>query len=305
MRRAPGLWLWTLVVLVSRTLAQQAATAPTTTTQPAASELITLNLPEGVELKTLADYVSKRLDLNIVYSEDVGAQRVVIRTPAKLPRESLLGLLQSALQIRGFALVEGDAPGLKKITALSNLGANARGPGGEKAPGEATAVTLVFHLEHVDPAAVDPIVKIFLTQPGGNSMALSQQRVLVVTDFAANVNRISALVAQIDRAQPSAAVEFVRLEHADASLLAPHLSQLLNSKMSAQGGVVPGAANVDVSFDARTNLQETSTSPSLPAITEMERLAEVLGVARATNLQDISASREFVDRIPIAFARAH
>jgi general secretion pathway protein D len=275
MRRSLGLLLWTLVVLAPRALAQQAATAPATT-QPSIGELITLNVPEGVDLKTLADYVSKRLDLNIVYSEDVGAQRVIIRTPAKLPKESLLGLLQSALQIKGFALVDGDAPGLKKIISVTNLGPNARGPGGEKAGGEVTAVTQVFHLEHVDPVAVDPIVKIFLTQPGGNSMALAQQRVLVVTDFAANVGRIGALVAQIDRPQPAAAVEFVALEHADASLLAPHLSALLNSKMSAQGGAVPGAANVEVSFDARTN-QVAVVGPS-------DRIPEVVSLIHRLDL---------------------
>ncbi|MDB5298880.1 MAG: type secretion system protein GspD, partial [Phycisphaerales bacterium] len=275
MRRSLGLWLWTLVVLAPRALAQQAATAPATT-QPAAGELITLNLSEGVELKTLADYVSKRLDLNIVYSDDVGAQRVVIRTPAKLPKESLIGLLQSALQIKGFALVDGDAPGLKKIIPVTNLGPNARGPGGEKAGGEVTAVTQVFHLEHVDPAALDPIVKIFLTQPGGNSMALAQQRVLVVTDFAANVGRIGALVAQIDRPQPAAAVEFVELEHADAAMLAPHLSALLNSKTGAQGGAVPGAANVEVSFDARTN-QMAVVGPS-------DRIPEVVSLIHRLDL---------------------
>jgi type II secretory pathway component GspD/PulD (secretin) len=269
--------LWALGVVATRAAAQPAtapaATAPATTTGPASSgELITLNLPESVELKTLADYVSKRLDLNIMYSEEVGAQRVAVRTPAKLPKESLLGLLQSAVQIKGFALVDGDAPGLKKIIPVTNLGPNARAPDGAMAGGEATAVTQVFHLEHVDPAAVDPIVKIFLTQPGGNSVALTQQRVLVVTDYATNVRRIGALVEQIDRPKPAAAVEFVKLEHADASLLAPHLSQLLNSKMNAQGGPIPGAANVEVSFDARTN--------QMAVVGPADRIPEVVTLIR-------------------------
>ncbi|MDB5319648.1 MAG: hypothetical protein JWN40_1279 [Phycisphaerales bacterium] len=276
MRRLIGLSLLTLIVLAPRALSQQAATAPATTTPPAAGELITLNLPEGVDLKTLADYVSKRLELNILYSEDVGAQRVVIRTPGKFPKESLLGLLQSALQIKGFALVDGDAPGLKKIIPVTTLGPNARGPDGAKAVGEVTAVTQVFHLEHVDPAALDPLIKIFLTQPGGNSMALTQQRVLVVTDYATNVGRIGALVAEIDRPKPTAAVEFVTLEHTDASLLAPHLTELLNSKMNAQGGVVPGAATVEVSVNARTN--------QIAVVGPADRIPEVVGLIHRLDL---------------------
>src|SRR5258706_4451370 len=270
MRRLLGLWLLMLIVLAPRALPQQATTAPVATTKPAVGELITLNLPEGVELKTLADYVSQRLDLNILYSEDVGAQRVVVRTPGKFPKESLLGLLQSALQIKGFAVVDGAAPGLKKSIPVTNLGPNARGPDGAKAGGEVTAVTQVFHLEHVHPAAVDPIIKIFLTQPGGNSMALTQQRVLVVTDYATNVGRIAALVAEIDRPKPTAAVEFVKLEHADASLLAPHLTELLNSNISAQGGIVPVAASVEVSFNARTN--------QMAVVGPADRIPEVVGL---------------------------
>jgi general secretion pathway protein E len=59
-------------------------------------------------------------------------------------------------------------------------------------------------------------------------------------------------------------------------------------------------------------VQETSIAPSLPEIAEIERLSEALGVPLAGNLNDASASQEFpsaseefVDRIPIAFARAY
>src|SRR5215218_9374653 len=132
MRRSVVLCLWAFTVVVPRALAQP-ATAPVATQPAAAGELITLNLPETVEIRTLADYVSKRLDLNIIYGEDVGAQRVVVRAPAKLPRESLLGLLQSAVQMKGLALVDGEAPGLKKIVAVTSLGPSARLAEGGKA----------------------------------------------------------------------------------------------------------------------------------------------------------------------------
>jgi general secretion pathway protein E len=52
-------------------------------------------------------------------------------------------------------------------------------------------------------------------------------------------------------------------------------------------------------------VEVTSISPSLPEVVAIERLSEALGVPLATNLQDRSPSREFMDRIPIAFARAH
>src|SRR5258706_1692853 len=52
-------------------------------------------------------------------------------------------------------------------------------------------------------------------------------------------------------------------------------------------------------------VEATLIPPSLPEVAQIERLSEALGVPLATNLHDRPASEEFVDRIPIAFARAH
>src|SRR5436305_10927759 len=79
--------------LATPALAQGQALRPATQPAPPAAaaapadDLIALNFPESVEIKVLADYVSRRLDLNIIYGEDVGAQRVILKTPARIPKE--------------------------------------------------------------------------------------------------------------------------------------------------------------------------------------------------------------------------
>ena len=77
---APGVVLGQASQPASRPVARVGA-------QPA-DDLIALNFPESVEIKVLADYVSRRLDLNIIYGEDVGAQRVILRTPARISSSS-------------------------------------------------------------------------------------------------------------------------------------------------------------------------------------------------------------------------
>src|SRR5689334_16370714 len=77
-------------------------------TQPLIPEqsLITLNFPENFELKVLVDYVAQRLSLNILYDEQIASKRITLKTPAEIPKSSLLGLLESALKMKGLALVE-------------------------------------------------------------------------------------------------------------------------------------------------------------------------------------------------------
>jgi general secretion pathway protein D len=83
--------------------------------EPADEGLIQLNLPSTVELKALIDYVSKRLGINIIYDESIGATRVAILSPAKIKKEELLDLLRSALKMSGLELVDGPQAAWKTI----------------------------------------------------------------------------------------------------------------------------------------------------------------------------------------------
>ena len=59
--------------------------------------LIQLNFPETMEVKLLIDYVARRLGMNLVYDDAAVRKKVSILAPAKVPKDSLPGLLQSVL----------------------------------------------------------------------------------------------------------------------------------------------------------------------------------------------------------------
>ena len=84
-------------------------------------ETTQLNLPDQVELKVLISLVSDQLGLQIVYDDKLGNQRVSIKTPREVPTDSLRGILESALQINGLALVEDEQPGWLRIVDAKDL----------------------------------------------------------------------------------------------------------------------------------------------------------------------------------------
>jgi putative transposase len=87
----------------------------------ASPETTQLNLPEQVELRVLISLVSEQLGLQIVFDDKLGGQRVTIKTPREVPTDSLRGILESALQLNGLALVEDDQPGWLRIVEAKDL----------------------------------------------------------------------------------------------------------------------------------------------------------------------------------------
>lgn len=291
------LWLLPCVCFVLATPVPAVAQNPA---QPAAG-MVQLNFPGEVDVKTLVDYVSQRLGLKILYDEQIASKKLSVRAPGEIPVESLQGVLQSALRMKGLALVDADEPGWKRITAVTQLQSIAIPEEAQSAidkHGSATAVTQAFVLKHADAQKVDQTIKPFLTQPGANSIAVKEGNVLVVTDYATNVLRIAKLVELIDLPQVDAVVEFVPVQHTDASSLAQQLQTLVSARSKARGAAATAPATVEVVHDARTNqLVVLGLKPDVEAVLQIAKTLDVsLGVqTEVYQLRNVAAER--VDRL--------
>jgi general secretion pathway protein D len=234
-----------------------AATTATTSTTQVSGDLIQLNFPENTDLKVLIEYVSQRLDVNILYDEQAVAQKITLRSPKPIPVGSLMGLLESALQMKGLLIVDADQHGWKRIVtaaAMQSAAIPSTRPAGTGSARPGAAVTAVFELSHVDLQKAEQALKPFLTQPGGNAVALPERRLLIVTDYASTVERIAQLLDRLDQPRPPVALEFVPVRHLDAQQLAGQVSQLLSLKLKAQGDAAgAGTAAPDITAEPRTN----------------------------------------------------
>ncbi len=252
-----------LLVLATTTLCVSsgglaAQTLPTTQSEQHSDQIL-LTLPENVELKVLIEYISQRLGTNIYYDEQEVNQRVTIKAPTRIPEQSLLPLLESVLQMKGLVLVNAEQPGWKRIAPGNNLVASAQPATGGATTMPTTrpsaAVTQVFALQYVEPSKLDPVIKPFLTQPGGNSMSYAEQRLLIVTDYASNIHRISEMVRLLDQPLRQVSTQFLSVKHVDAQQLASQLTQLLAARQRAQASGTAGAtaAAIEIAVETRTN----------------------------------------------------
>jgi general secretion pathway protein D len=242
-------------VLAAALICTSSIFAETTTTAPATSvaddDLVSLNLPENAPLKVLIEYVSQEFGFNILYDQQIGDQRLTIKAPAKLPRSAVQPLLDSALKMKGLAMVDGGQPGWKRIVALQQAaGVPMTGAAAGQGP---TVITQIFKLKYADAAKLDPLIKPFLTQPGASSFPLPGQELLVVTDYASNMKRVSDLVDSIDQPNQDVAIEFFPVQHADPARLTQQLQQLLSAKLRSEGGDDRQANAVETEYDVRTN----------------------------------------------------
>lgn len=206
----------------------------------AEAELIQFNLPENISLKVLTDFVGQKLGLNIVYDQQLNGRMVTIKAPNALPVTSLRQLLESMLQINGMVLVETDVQGMLRVTQAAQLAEIAAGPfkQGDAVPGGGAGqvISRIFHLKHVDPARVNTVVGPFITTSRGATLVeLPAYDMVIITDFATNMERVVRLVALADQPGRAVVTSFITVEHLAATDLAKQLSTMMDAKGKVQG----------------------------------------------------------------------
>ena len=196
--------------------------------------MIELAFSENVELKVVIDYVAKRLDMNVLYDEQVGGKPVTIKSPGPVPRSSLMGLLQSVLRMKGLVLVDADEPGWKRVVIVGEMGAYAKADGQELTG--ARAVTQVFRLSNLDGKQAEQMVAPLLTRPGGNAIGIPRQPIVIVTDFASNMPRIEQVLNLIDEPRSGVVLRSYTVEHAALTELSRLVQELISARQKAEWG---------------------------------------------------------------------
>ena len=281
--------LLVLAGILSSPAGRTAAAAETPSAAPAAKppagnaaknsleEMVRLNFPDEIELEGLVEYVSHRLNVKILYDESIKGKKIRVRAPGEIPANSLMMVLQCALKIKGMMIVDADVKGWKEIRVADNLAAvAARGKAGEIAQreGAAAAVMQVFVPKYIDVAKIEPIVKPFVSKPGGSLTLVKEAGVLIVTDYAGNVLRMAELIDMLDRPKPDIVTQFVLARNVDAGELAKHLNEILSAQAQARG---QGAeVGVFVSCDTRTN--------QVILVGRRERVDATLGLFRSLDV---------------------
>jgi len=197
----------------------------------------------NADIQTMIKTVSVQTGKNFVVDPRVKA-RVTVISAKKLNADEIYEAFLSVLQVHGFSAVpQGD---LIKIVPDVNA---KQGPvpsyEGTSSKSD-QLVTQVIKVENVPAAQLVPILRPLVPQQG-HLAAYAATNTLIVTDRAANIERLTEIIKGIDRPD-NEEVEVVRLQHASASEVI-RILQSLQSR-AAQAG---GTGGVRFAADERTN----------------------------------------------------
>ncbi|WP_428387989.1 secretin N-terminal domain-containing protein [Mucisphaera sp.] len=216
--------LLALTLLAAGALAQ---TPPQTTAAEPQDGMVTLNFPENIDLKVLIDYVGRRNGINFIYDQNVVSRRVTINAPEAIPTSSLITLLESTLRANNLVLVETEIPNTIRIEAANRPLPTISVLPGEQEARLTQAVTRVFTFQHIAPAEAGAILTPFLSSPQARITPVQGTRLLIITEFGSNMQRLENLSRLIDQPEADLKIESVTVTHTKAADLATRVTQLL------------------------------------------------------------------------------
>ncbi len=268
---------------------------------PAADEpnMVALTFPEDVDLKVLIEYVGKRQGVNFLYDEQLGARKVTIKGPNKIPADSLMTLLGGVLRMKGLAMSPTAVPGMMRIAPVKSLPdiSTAPDPDGEAPPPVAltAVVTRIFGLKHASPKRVASVVKPFLSG-SGSFVELGEHDMILVTDYADKIRRVEGLMALLDRPGREVETRFVPVKHMEATDLSQQVTKILSGRSKARGDAREAGATLLP--DERTN-QVVVVGGQQGAAEAIELIASLdVGLGLQTRTYSLSqAGPDRVDRL--------
>jgi general secretion pathway protein D len=202
----------------------------------------TLNLKQ-TDIHSLVETVAEITGKNFVVDPRVNGQVTVISAHS-IDEEALYQVFLSVLQVHGFAAV--DLGDVIKILPEGNALQSPIGFNNESEPGATDElVTRIIKVEHIAPNALVPIIRPLMPQQAF-IVSPPNSKLLLITDRAANVMRISEIIKKIDLPN-SGEVKVIRLEHA----IANDVSDLIQRM---QLNTTDASANTkQIAADQRTN----------------------------------------------------
>jgi len=203
----------------------------------------TLNMPNA-DISALISLVSQRTGKNFIVDPRVKAKVTVISSTPTNASE-LYEVFLSVLQVHGFAAVpQGDLVKiLPEVTARTGPVPDLN----NDMPANSTSDQLVTHVIKVDnvPAAqLVPILRPLVPQQG-HLAAYTATNSLIITDRAANINRLLQIIKRIDVGD-SGKVEVIKLQHASAA----EIIRIINS---LEGQNRADGSTLKMASDDRTN----------------------------------------------------
>lgn len=184
---------------------------------------------KDIELPELIQTMSELTGRNFVYDETVRG-KITIISPRRMTLDEAYNVFLSVLNVKGYTVVPSGK--VHKIVMIkdakeSNLPVIAQGrplSGGEQ------YVTRLVTLDNVDAAEIASTVLAPLVPKTSNIVAYPPSNTLIITDSAANIDRLVGILRRLDVPGKGDNLEVIPLEHAEAEEIAALVTQFIEQQ---------------------------------------------------------------------------
>ncbi len=248
-----------------------------------ADELISVNF-EQVDIRTVIKTVGDITGINFVVDDNVRGT-VTMMSPTKIRLGKLYDVLESILEVRGYAAVP--AENLVKIVprqdaAKRNLQVRVGGNPAE-IPKSDSIITQIIPLCYADAEEVSQIVQPLLA--AGSQMATyPRTNSIVITDTSSNIHHIATIIQKLDVTGSQELVTVFGLEYASAQILSEQITRIMEKHKSASSQALRNRnapqieTGIKILPDIRTNslivvanAQDTETIDGLISQLDIQR----------------------------------
>ncbi len=216
------------------------------------SQPITLNFKDA-DIDSVVGAFGHLLNRTFIIDPRVRG-KITVETARPLSPQAAYELLQSALRLQGFAIVETGSISRVVPEADAKLQSGPVNAGRSPTAGGEQIVTQVFRMVYESASNLVPVLRPLIA-PNNTIVAYPNNNSLVITDYASNLQRLARIIATLD-SPVAGEVEVVAMRHALASDVALQVSRLLDDPSRAggtPGAVVDPGQRVTVLADTRIN----------------------------------------------------
>jgi len=198
---------------------------------------------KDADIRQIIEAVGEVTQKNFIIDPRVNGKVTMLSSTAMTP-DAFYEAFLSILQVHGYVAIK--TGGVIKILPDATARQFAGPLGSSGAAGADDIVTQILQVHNVGAAQLVPILRPLIPQYG-HLAAHPGSNMLIISDRAANVNRIVSIIRRIDQSNDED-IEVVRLEHASAAEIVRIMTALTQGPRS--DGVVVSTSLV---ADARTN----------------------------------------------------
>ncbi len=213
-------------------------------TPVSAADQLTLNFTD-TDINAVIGAVSEMTGKNFIVDPRVKG-KVTIISHKSMKADDVYQVFLSILKVHGFAAIPGK--NVTKIVPEVNAKQDAVPTFTRKHKNMGDEfVTQVIEVKHVNAAQLVPILRPLVPQRG-HLAAYPSSNILVISDSAANINRLMTIIHRIDQAT-SDDLEIIELKYASASEIVRVINQLSRQNAKTAGG----RSKLKIVADDRTN----------------------------------------------------